>query len=182
MASRYRGTAQEQQALEAFTVMNRAVDAVQSAAFAKAPIPREITMTQFEILEALLHRGPLTHTQIVHKILKTKGNISYMLTGLEKNGFVRREAAGKDRRERLVELTEEGRQVIDAYFPRLARAFAEVSSALTAEELEELTRLAKRLGLGAEQREAEQAETESEKAEQAEGDDQGPPSRRRTHG
>jgi MarR family 2-MHQ and catechol resistance regulon transcriptional repressor len=149
MESRYRGSEREQHALKAFTVMNRAVDALQAAAFRRAPIPPELTMTQFEILEALLHLGPLTHTGIVEKILKTKGNISYMLKGLEEKGYVTSVVGEKDRRERLIRLTPAGRELIGDYFPYLARAFADSSAALTIEELDVLTKLAQRLGLGA---------------------------------
>jgi hypothetical protein len=54
--------------LETFTVLMRAADSVQKAAFSQAPIPKEIGETEFEILEALLHVGPLTHTQIRRSI------------------------------------------------------------------------------------------------------------------
>lgn len=149
MPSRYQGSEREKLSLEAFTVLTRAADALQTAAFRESPVPQQITMTQFEIMEALFHRGPLTHTQISSKILKTKGNISYMLAGLERSGFIRRVNAEGDRRARLIELTAGGRELIGSYFPQLAASFTRYSAALSTEELEELIELARRLGRGA---------------------------------
>ncbi len=149
MASHYAGNRREVAALDAFIALNRAADAVQSAAFARAPIPEEISMTQFEILEALLHRQPLTQSEIGRKILKTKGNISYTIDQLVERGMVVRKVSNGDRRERIIELTPEGRRLIGDYFPHLARGFAVASLELSEFELELLAGLAKRLGRGA---------------------------------
>ncbi len=149
MASHYRGNRREAAALDAFIALNRAADSVQSAAFARAPIPEELSMTQFEILEALLHREPLTQSEIGRKILKTKGNISYTIDQLAERKLVVRKVSNGDRRERLIELTPEGRRLIGDYFPHLARGFAIASLELSEFELELLAGLAKRLGRGA---------------------------------
>ena len=106
-------------------------------------------MTQFEVLEALLHREPLTQAEVGKKILKTKGNISYTLDKLVERGYVQRRICDEDRRERLIELTSTGRKLIGDYFPHLAHSFALASLELDEFELELLTGLAKRLGHGA---------------------------------
>lgn len=149
MASHYQGNNRELAALDAFIALTRAADAMQSAAFSRAPLPEEISMTQFEILEALLHREPLTQAEVGKKILKTKGNISYTLDKLVERGYVQRRVSDADRRERLIELTPAGRTLIGDYFPHLARSFALASLELEEFELELLAGLAKRLGQGA---------------------------------
>lgn len=111
-------------------------------------------MTQFEVLEALLHREPLTQAEVGRKILKTKGNISYTLDKLVERGYVQRRVSAEDRRERLIELTKAGRTLIGDYFPHLARSFALATFELDEFELELLTALAKRLGRGAEKQSA----------------------------
>lgn len=149
MASHYQGNNRELAALDAFIALSRAADAMQSAAFNRAPLPEEISMTQFEILEALLHREPLTQAEVGKKILKTKGNISYTLDKLVERGYVQRRMSDADRRERLIELTSAGRKLIGEFFPHLARSFALASLELEEFELELLAGLAKRLGQGA---------------------------------
>ncbi|MCF7913825.1 MAG: MarR family transcriptional regulator [Spirochaetaceae bacterium] len=149
MASHYQGNNRELAALDAFIALTRAADAMQTAAFGRTPVPEEISMTQFEVLEALLHREPLTQAEIGKKILKTKGNISYTLDKLVKRGYVQRRVCDEDRRERLIELTSAGRKLIGDYFPHLARSFALASLELDEFELELLAGLAKRLGHGA---------------------------------
>src|SRR6056297_1940146 len=154
MASHYQGNNRELAALDVFIALTRAADAMQNAAFSKAPVPEEISMTQFEVLEALLHREPLTQAEVGRKILKTKGNISYTIDKLAERGYVQRRVRDEDRRERLIELTSAGRKLISDYFPHLARSFALASLELEELELELLARLAKRLGHGAEKQTA----------------------------
>lgn len=149
MASHYRGNRREVAALDAFIALNRASDSLQTTAFHGAPLPEELSMTQFEVLEALLHREPLTQSEVGRKILKTKGNISYTLDKLVERQLVRRTVSVDDRRERLIELTPAGRRLIGGYFPRLARSFAAASLELSESELELLAGLAKKLGRGA---------------------------------
>lgn len=149
MASHYRGSRREVAALDAFIALSRAADSLQTAAFQGTPLPEELSMTQFEVLEALLHREPLTQSEVGHKILKTKGNISYTLDKLVERDLVLRKVSDDDRRERLIELTPAGRKLIGDYFPHLARSFAAASLELSEFELEQLAGLAKRLGRAA---------------------------------
>jgi len=149
MSNHYQGNNRELVALDAFIALTRAADAMQNAAFSRAPLPKEISMTQFEILEALLHREPLTQSEVGKKILKTKGNISYTLDKLVELGYVQRRVCDEDRRERLIELTSAGRKLIGEYFPHLAHSFAVASLELDEFELKLLAGLAKRLGHGA---------------------------------
>src|SRR6056297_1124034 len=104
MSNHYQGNNRELVALDAFIALTRAADAMQNAAFSRAPLPKEISMTQFEILEALLHREPLTQSEVGKKILKTKGNISYTIDQLAERKLVVRKVSDGDRRERLIEI------------------------------------------------------------------------------
>src|SRR5258708_40212975 len=64
--------------------------------------------SDFAVLEALLHKGPLPVNEIGKKILLTSGSITVAIDRLETKGLVQRRASGTDRRGRIVHLTKEG--------------------------------------------------------------------------
>ena len=105
-----------------------------------------LTTSQFGVLEALLHLGPLCQKEIAEKILKTGGNITLVVDNLERQGLVARKRSGADRRFVSVSLTEKGRRLVETIFPRHAQAVAEEMAILTPAEQEELGRLCRKLG------------------------------------
>jgi MarR family 2-MHQ and catechol resistance regulon transcriptional repressor len=104
-------------------------------------------MSQFGVLEALHHIGPLCQKDIGQKLLRSSGNITMVIDNLEKRGLVRRERNPKDRRFFVVHLAEEGRQIIGDLFPRHTKVIAGEMSALTEDEQKTLATLCKKLGL-----------------------------------
>src|SRR4051812_13387715 len=64
--------------------------------------------SDFRVLEALLHKGPLPVNTIGPKVWLTPGSISVAIDRLEKKALVKRRNT-EDRRVRLVELTAKGR-------------------------------------------------------------------------
>ena len=68
--------------------------------------------SDFAVLEALLHKGPLPVNEIGKKVLLTSGSITVAVDRLEAKGLVERRAHGSDRRARIVHLTNAGRKVI----------------------------------------------------------------------
>jgi DNA-binding MarR family transcriptional regulator len=71
-----------------------------------------------------------------------------VLANLERDGLVRRAAAGEDGRSRTVELTAAGRRLIAGLFPRHARLVGRALSVLTPAEQDELRRLCRIVGTG----------------------------------
>lgn len=106
----------------------------------------ELTVSQFGVLEALLHLGPMCQRELGQKILKSSGNITMVVDNLEKQGLVIRQRDGEDRRFVTVHLTEEGSRLIGEIFPRHVAAIVEEMSILTAVEQEELGHLCRKLG------------------------------------
>jgi MarR family 2-MHQ and catechol resistance regulon transcriptional repressor len=135
-------------ALKLFVVLSRAWASVASAAEV-ALDGEEITPTEFGILEALFHKGPLLHGEIQRKILVTSGGITYLVDRLVEKGLVRREECPNDRRARFAVLTAEGTKLMERIFPAHAQQIAHVMSALSSREQAEATRLLKKLGLTA---------------------------------
>jgi MarR family transcriptional regulator, 2-MHQ and catechol-resistance regulon repressor len=136
--------------LKSWIVLSRAYTAV--AKRAQADIARhDLTQTEFAILEALLHKGPLLLSELKSKILVTAGGITYLVDRLQAKGLVERRSCERDRRAYYAALTPAGEAVIGKVFPEHAEAITDAFSSLTEDELREATRLLRKLGLGAAQ-------------------------------
>ncbi len=105
-----------------------------------------LTATQFGVLEAILHKGPLTQRELLRKVLTSPGNMTDVVDKLARRGLVSRARSAADRRAVTVDLTAEGRALIEALFPRHARDIAATMDTLTHSELQELGRLLRKLG------------------------------------
>ena len=105
-----------------------------------------LTLSQFAVLEALYHLGPLHQKEIAAKILKTDGNITLVLNNLARRALIIREHDSGDRRRMTVRLTQTGRKLIDAVFPIHAVRTEQLFACLSPEELEGLGSLLKKLG------------------------------------
>lgn len=105
-----------------------------------------LTLTQLGVLEAVLHLGPLTHRELGRKLLTSPGNLTDVVDKLERRGLVARVRAAHDRRQVRVELTAEGRAMIEGIFPRHAADIARAMGGLNPAELETLGRLLRKLG------------------------------------
>jgi MarR family transcriptional regulator, 2-MHQ and catechol-resistance regulon repressor len=119
-----------------------------------------VTMGQFAVLEALLHLGPMCQHALAAKLLRSGGNMTLVVDNLQKQGWVRRERHEKDRRVVEIHLTPKGRRLITRIFPEHAQAIARVMSELTPAEQDELRRIARKLGRGAEELCAERLKKE----------------------
>jgi MarR family 2-MHQ and catechol resistance regulon transcriptional repressor len=108
-----------------------------------------LTLTDFGILEALLHKGPLPVNDLGRKVSLTSGSITTAIDRLQSRGLVERQSAPEDGRARVVHLTPEGHRQIQSAFRKHAAVMDELGATLTATEREELVRLLKKLGRAA---------------------------------
>lgn len=106
-----------------------------------------LCLTDFAALEALLHKGPLTISQIQDKVLLASGSMTAAIDRLEKRGLVVRKFTSSDRRARVVKLTQEGKRVAAAYFEKHALDLEALMSVLSAEEKRQIYASLKKLGL-----------------------------------
>jgi MarR family 2-MHQ and catechol resistance regulon transcriptional repressor len=102
--------------------------------------------SDFRVLEALLHKGPLPVNTIGPKVWLTPGSISVAVDRLVKKGLVARRERPSDRRVRQVELTAKGRALITRGFRQHAAAMENVACALSKKERLILQQLLKKLG------------------------------------
>jgi MarR family 2-MHQ and catechol resistance regulon transcriptional repressor len=106
----------------------------------------ELGDSDFRVLEALLHKGPLPVNTLGPKVWLTPGSISVAVDRLVKSGLVSRNDHPGDRRVRQVELTAKGRALITRGFREHAAAMESVVSVLSKNERLTLLRLLKKLG------------------------------------
>ena len=133
-----------------WTVMTRSHRAVQR--LAEASIARtDLCLTDFAALEALLHKGPLTITELQNKVLLASGSMTAAVDRLEKRGLLVRKASPSDRRARVLELTREGRRLADTCFERHASDLEALMSVLSSKEKTALYSSLKKIGLRAAQ-------------------------------
>ena len=78
--------------------------------------------TQFAVLEALYHLGPMSLSDIAQKILTTGGNLTMVVGNLEKQGLAHRQKSPEDRRVLIVALTAKGKALMRKLFPEHAAA------------------------------------------------------------
>jgi len=106
----------------------------------------ELGDSDFRVLEALLHKGPLPVNTVGPKVWLTPGSISVAVDRLVKKGLVSRKGHAGDRRVRQVELTPKGRALITRGFGEHAAAMENIISVLSKNERLTLLRLLKKLG------------------------------------
>jgi len=103
-------------------------------------------LSDFGVLEILLHKGPLPINVIGAKIRLTSGSISTAIDRLEEKRLVERRDDPDDRRARVVHLTPEGRKLIECAFAEHAAAMEHATSGLSPLERRKAIRLLKKLG------------------------------------
>jgi MarR family transcriptional regulator, 2-MHQ and catechol-resistance regulon repressor len=106
-------------------------------------------LSEFAVLEVLLHKGPQPVNVIGKKVLLSSGSITAAVDRLESKKLVRRTADTGDRRARIVQLTDRGRRLIQRAFQQHAIDMEETMAVLRSSERTELVRLLKKVGMWA---------------------------------
>jgi MarR family transcriptional regulator, 2-MHQ and catechol-resistance regulon repressor len=131
-------------------VMNKALQAIEKYALGR--IQRAgLGDSDFRVLEALLHKGPLPVNTIGPKVNLTPGSISVAVDRLYSKGFVTRVESAEDRRIRIVALTPSGKELIISIFRKHAADIRRVFAEMPSTEREQLERTLKKVGRRAEQ-------------------------------
>ncbi len=147
MIKRFKGTPAQERALSAYVKLERAAGA--AFAYARVGLEEEgLTLSQFAVLEALYHLGPLFLGDLARRILTSSGNLTLVVDNLQKRGLVKRKQQGKDKRFILASITPAGSKLIARIFPEHARRITEVMARLKPEEQERLGDLCRKLGKG----------------------------------
>jgi MarR family 2-MHQ and catechol resistance regulon transcriptional repressor len=106
--------------------------------------------SDFGVLEALLHKGPLPVNVLGRKMLLSSGSITTAVDRLVRRDLVARSDDPDDRRVRRVALTAAGRALIAPAFERHAADLEDVVADLTPDERSTLVTLLRKVGRAAE--------------------------------
>ena len=98
---------------------------------------QDLRGTQFTLLVVVRNRGPVTVKQLAETTVTDRTTLTRNLRPLEKKRLIRIEA-GKDRRERIVTLTDRGDRTLANALPLWDRAQAQITSGLGQERLRRL--------------------------------------------
>jgi MarR family 2-MHQ and catechol resistance regulon transcriptional repressor len=112
-----------------------------------------IGMSDFMILEALLHKGPMSMSQIGEKVLLANPSMTAAVDRLARQGFVTRSCpSAGDRRVRTVDLTSCGRKLIRTIFDKHEEDLENIMQGICPEQRAALRAGIKTIGLAAKAR------------------------------
>jgi MarR family 2-MHQ and catechol resistance regulon transcriptional repressor len=107
-------------------------------------------VSDFAVLEVLLHKGPLPVNVIGPKVNLTPGSISVAVDRLVDKGLVSRVECPEDRRVRFVDLTARGKRLIVPIFQQHAATTERIFAGLSSDDLRQLEQYLKQIGRQAE--------------------------------
>lgn len=146
MATKHDGSQAERRALNAYIRFTRAFDTV-ARELDELFRSHDLTSGQFGVLETIHHLGPMYQGQIGEKLLQSKGNISTIISNLVERDLVERRRDQQDRRYIKIHLTGKGEALIRKIFPEHVEQIQSIFDVLEKEEVDELGRLCKKLGI-----------------------------------
>jgi DNA-binding MarR family transcriptional regulator len=96
------------------------------------------TLGRSTVIRAIHFAGrPLTHNEIGTELEITAGSVTYLVDGLERDGFARRIVDETDRRTVYVDLTPEGQEIATRLTPAVADFASQMCAAFTDAEKEQ---------------------------------------------
>jgi MarR family 2-MHQ and catechol resistance regulon transcriptional repressor len=146
MGTKFQGTQKQIMALNGYIKLTRAAESVSRQINAHLS-DFDLTISQFGALEAIYHLGPLPSGELGDKILKSSGNMTFVIDNLVKRGLVYRQRREDDRRCVDIHLTEDGRSLIKHIWPAHVDGVVNTMNALTPAEQTQLAALCRKLGL-----------------------------------
>ena len=106
-------------AVKSMVVMRKAfrtIDAKVSETFKEF----NLTPTQFGVMDMLNAKGRMKISELIDCMLATSGNMTVVIKNMEKKGWLIRKACQTDKRAFEIDLTDEGRRIIQAAIPHIS--------------------------------------------------------------
>lgn len=141
-------TPPENTGIQLWLALWKAYDAVRAHAEANLQ-ELGFCLSDFGILEVLLHKGPQPVIRLSRRLRLTGGSMSVAVDRLEQRGLVKRKSDPEDRRGRIVHLTAAGRKLITGAFARHSDAMVLATQGLAPAKRGRLLKLLKSLGKAA---------------------------------
>ena len=100
----------------------------------------DLTFEMLQVISTLMERGEINQQEIANLLNKDKTSITYLLDNLSKRGLVLRVEDPNDRRNKIIHMTEAGREVTDLLIPIIHELHAQVSKGLSADYIRNVTK------------------------------------------
>lgn len=139
------GKGEKNHALKLFIVLHLAFKSIDQVAH-KHIKEKEMSITEFGVLELLYHKGKQTINQLRKRVLVASSSISYVVNELEQDGFIEKRKCTEDKRVTFIHLTDTGREMMDSVFPQHEKVIEEIMSDLNVEEKEQMIEMLKIIG------------------------------------
>ena len=104
-----------------------------------------LTAPQWDTLETLHNKGPMSINDLMQFVLSTSGNTDVVVKNLIQAGLVEKTVNKTDKRARVLTLTNAGHQKVTDFLPLHNDALAEMFGTLTAEDKRETIKSLNRL-------------------------------------
>ena len=105
----------------------------------------DLTPVQFAALDAIIAHPGLDQASIAAKIAYDRATIGGVIERLEKKGLVERQISQKDRRARVINITQCGRDVYDCALPFVTELQNDILSGLDTAEQQDFLRLSNKI-------------------------------------
>ena len=102
--------------------------------------------SDFTVLEALYHKGRQTIRQISDAVLIKTGSMTYVIDKLETKGLLERSNCKEDRRVIYIQITDQGKKLMDEIFPKHQKVIETIFKDISDEEKQTVMDILKRVG------------------------------------
>lgn len=147
MSTHYQGTEEEKRVLDTFIKLSRATESVNRRVNDHLHA-YDLTVSQFGVMEAIYHLGPMPVGRLAEKILRSSANLTLVIDNLVKRGLALRERREDDRRTVHISLTDSGHDLIAELLPPHVAEVVAAFDVLSPQEQATLAALCRKLGLG----------------------------------
>ncbi|MCM3399805.1 MarR family winged helix-turn-helix transcriptional regulator [Oceanobacillus profundus] len=135
----------ENLSLKAYVVLMKAYKSIEER-IKKDISSHGMRTSDFAILEALYHKGRQTIRQISEAVLINTGSITYVIDKLENKELLERSNCKDDRRVVYIQLTDQGRQLMDGIFPKHQKVIEDLFDGISDEEKTTIIHVLKTVG------------------------------------
>ena len=102
--------------------------------------------SEFTILETLYHKGKQTVREISESVLIKTGSITYVIDKLEQKGLLKRQHCQEDRRVVYIDITNEGKKLMDEIFPKHQKIMEDLFAGISDQQKQTVINVLKTVG------------------------------------
>jgi MarR family 2-MHQ and catechol resistance regulon transcriptional repressor len=105
-----------------------------------------LSLSEFGVLEALYHKGPLNVNQVISKVLIPNSSMSYVIDQLVNKGLISKTKDAIDKRVYRLDLKQSGHDFMEQMYPVHEKRLRQVLDKLSVDEEKTLQTLLKKIG------------------------------------